>query len=55
LLLLIKRDFITFISKTILGYFVYLSTIDNNGHVRDSFGQIAKLFTDGLPQVAAFT
>jgi hypothetical protein len=45
IVLLIKRDFITFISKTILGpILVYLSTIDNNGHVRDSFGQIAKLF-----------
>lgn len=55
LILLIKRDFITFYKQTILGplWFVAQPLITMAMYVV-LFGQIAKLSTDGLPQVAFY-
>ncbi|MBC5841490.1 ABC transporter permease [Flavobacterium sp. F-380] len=55
LLLLIKRDFITFYKQTILGplWFIFQPLITMVMYVI-LFGQIAKLSTDGLPQVAFY-
>jgi lipopolysaccharide transport system permease protein len=55
LFLLIKRDFITFYKQTILGplWFIVQPLITMVMYVV-LFGQIAKLSTDGLPQVAFY-